>query len=402
MSIEMIDVRELIEGFSHEEHSKRANAYFASIRLDSPVARKPFASPGEAASLVGGLSPVLSGLRLFHGVRVLDFGAGTCWLSRILATLGCDVTAADVSTNALDLGRKIIEGDALSSMLKVRYAAFDGLDLPFPAKSFDRVVVFDAFHHCPDQRRMIREFHRILDDDGIAVFHEPGPNHSRSDQSQYEMRRFGVIEGNIVVEELFAEAKEAGFSDAELALYLERPLVVNMEQHDEFLANSGGPVGQWLAAHVQAECQGRRVFMLYKGRAKMRDSRASDGLLASLDLSAEIKDGEVHLSGNATNTGDSRWLPSNGGVGSVNLGVHLEDAKGRMINHDYARVILSTTSVQPGETCTIAGSMPLPEYDSFRLTIDLVAEGITWFEIGGTQVVMFAVDGLSESVERAS
>jgi hypothetical protein len=46
--------------------------------------------------------------------------------------------------------------------------------------------------------------------------------------------------------------------------------------------------------------------------------------------------------------------------------------------------------------------MPLPEYDSFRLTIDLVAEGITWFEIGGTQVITFVVDGLSESVERAS
>lgn len=73
-----------------------------------------------------------------------------------------------------------------------------------------------------------------------------------------------------------------------------------------------------------------------------------------------------------------------------------------MINHDYARVTLSSTSVQPKETCTIAGSMSLPEYDSFQLTIDLVAEGITWFEIGGTQVVTFAVDGLSESVERVS
>lgn len=400
MEQELIDARELAQEFDLQEHSRRADAYFASIRMDSVVARKPFAASAEAASIVSGLSPVLAGLRLFHGARVLDFGAGTCWLSRVLALLGCDVTAADISANALGLGRQIIEGDPLGAQLKVRYAVLNGASLPFPDKSFDRVVVFDAFHHCPDQHAMIREFARILADDGIAMFHEPGPNHSRMDQSQFEMRRFGVIEGDVIVEDLFATAKEAGFTDAELALHLERPLVVDLDQYNAFLRDSAGAVGNWLAASVQAECQNRRVFMLYKGKAKLRDSRSSEGLLASLDLSAAIEGDGVRVTGTATNIGVTRWLPSAGEAGSVNIGVHLEDEDGHPLDNDHARAMLSHIPVEPGESCPVDGVIPMPDMARFRITVDLVAECIAWFQIGGTQAVTFAVDREAGTVRK--
>lgn len=45
---------------------------------------------------------------LFPGVRILDFGAGTCWMSRLLAMLGCNVTAVDVSRKALEVGDKFL------------------------------------------------------------------------------------------------------------------------------------------------------------------------------------------------------------------------------------------------------------------------------------------------------
>ena len=38
---------------------------------------------------------------------------------------------------------------------------------------------------------------RVLRDDGIAVFVEPGPDHSKGPNSQEEMRRYQVIENDI-------------------------------------------------------------------------------------------------------------------------------------------------------------------------------------------------------------
>ena len=42
-------------------------------------------------------------------MTVLDFGAGTYWLSRLIAQLNCGVICCDPSAVALDIGRRFFE-----------------------------------------------------------------------------------------------------------------------------------------------------------------------------------------------------------------------------------------------------------------------------------------------------
>jgi len=389
----LIDFREIVARHSFTEHAARADEYFSKLDFNSPVARKPFAAPAEAAELCGGLAALLPNLMLFSGARVLDFGAGTCWMARLLALLGCEVTAVDVSRKALEVGEKLIRADALGDRLKVQFVPLDGPELPFADGTFDRVVCFDALHHVPDQHGAIREFARVLKEGGIAALHEPGPTHSRSSQSQYEMRMFDVIEADVHVEKLIETAYAAGFTGAELAIYAS-PIKTDLAGFNDFLADAGGSrVGQRFIAHTAAGFENRRTFFLQKGDAQAgMDSRSPFGLLAAIDISAQAGETHTKVQGKISNIGSNTWLPSFTGVGAINIGVHLHAADGRLINGDYARFALSSDRLTPGQGRTVEMSIPNPPgLDAFELVIDLVAEGVVWFEVAGGTPSKFRV-----------
>lgn len=373
----LIDFRKIAAKYTPEEHARRADRYYANLAPDSPPIRKPFAEPLEAVELSAGIGAILSGLNLFHGAKVLDFGAGTCWLGRILASLGCEVTSCDVSPRALEIGRRLADRP-------MHFATLDGGRLPFEDGAFDRVVVFDALHHCPDQPGMIREFERVLGEDGIAAFHEPGPNHSRLPQSQYEMRSFDVIEGDIDVEALFAEALAAGFVDASLVLFVARPVWADLEGFNDFIA--GGSAG--LDDAARRESKNRRVFFLFKGGRTAQDSRGSGGLQATMSLQAERTDRDIRIHGTVTNTGPARWLPSGSGkVGAVNLGVHLYGPDGALVDNDYARVEFIREPLGTGVTVAVDAVIPAPGMERFTMALDLVSEGVSWFEVRGSRPI---------------
>ncbi len=85
MSDGLIDVRELVGRHSNAEHIARADKYFSAIPDDALLLRKPFFGLHDTPANLYGVTEVLNGLNLFPGARVLDFGAGTGWLSRALA-----------------------------------------------------------------------------------------------------------------------------------------------------------------------------------------------------------------------------------------------------------------------------------------------------------------------------
>jgi SAM-dependent methyltransferase len=398
----LIDFREIVARHSFSEHAARADKYFASIGVDSPDARKPFAAPAEAAELCAGLAALLPNLMLFPGARVLDFGAGTCWMARLLALLGCEVTAVDVSRNALEVGEKLIRSDAFGDRLNVKFVPLDGPALPFADGTFDRVICFDALHHVPDQQAAIREFARVLKDGGIAALHEPGPAHSRSSQSQYEMRMFDVIEADVHVEKLIEAGYAAGFTGAQLAVYA-GPLQTDLDGFNDFLANpKDSLVGRRFVAHTATGLENRRTFFLTKGDAQANmDSRSPFGLLASIDVSVSSSESHTKVQGSITNIGSNTWLPSFTGIGAVNLGVHLHAAGGQLINGDYARFALSSDKVLPGQSRAVEMSIPNPPgLDAFELVIDLVAEGVAWFEIVGGTPARFRIRSSPPVAER--
>lgn len=393
-AMQPIDYRDLVARHSFAEHAARADRYFATIGLDSVVARKPFASPYEAAELCAGVAALLPDLVLFPGARVLDFGAGTCWMSRLLAMLGCHVTAVDVSRKALEVGEALIRRDALANHLQVEFVVLEGARLPFDDASFDRVVCFDALHHVPDQQGAIREFARVLRPGGIAALHEPGPAHSRTAQSQYEMRVHDVIEADVDVESLVAAGLEAGFTRAEMSLFCPQPVKAGLADFQQFLQDpAGSAVGRRLQADVAAAFENRRVFFLQKGDpfANM-DSRSSLGLRAELDLQAELGEDAVVLRGTVGNRGPGVWLPSDAGLGAVKVGIHLFGADGQPLDQDYGRGAVSGDRVGPGECRAVEVRVPYPPgLQQFDLVVDLVAEGVQWFEIAGGRTVRFAV-----------
>ncbi|WP_395709127.1 class I SAM-dependent methyltransferase [Reyranella sp.] len=383
-----IDVRSLIERYDAAKHAELADAYFEPL-VDNPVLRrKPFSHAHDAVYIMASLAHVMEGLRLFPQATVLDFGAGTCWSSRILASVGCRVTALDVSKNALKIGRSVHEQDPLTRDLPIDFQVFDGRSIPAGAASFDRILSFDAFHHAPDQAGLLREFSRVLVEDGIVGFAEPGPYHSLTPTSQMEMRAYNVIENDIRVEEIWDTARACGFADIRLSFTMPYQELLSLDEFNRILAAKSAPDEIVFSAGNVLMHKNRRVFFLYKSTSREQDSRfvgGSDGLRCAMQLrDITVEDAStVRLALTIENVGKSTWRASGGGPGCVNIGVHLRGADNSMLDNDFTRLSLSSDRVRPGEKREVNELLPLPELDDFTIELDPVAENVTWFELTG-------------------
>src|SRR5207237_8554259 len=96
-------------------------------------------------------------------------------------------------------------------------------------ESVDRILCFDAFHHLANPDEALREMCRVLKPGGIAGFSEPGPEHSRSPQSQYEMRTFRVIENDVRMAEIHGWGRAAGFARLQLSVFNSLPFHLSLD-----------------------------------------------------------------------------------------------------------------------------------------------------------------------------
>jgi SAM-dependent methyltransferase len=379
----------LIARYSGAEHAARADAYFGAMTDDAKLLRKPFFGIRETQANLHGTAEVLHLLRLFLGARVLDFGAGTGWFSRMLAQMECCPIAVDVSAKALDLGRRACERDPLMAGLPVDWRPYDGTTLPLEDGSVDRIVCYDSFHHVADQAATLREFHRVLVPGGRAVFHEPGPQHSKSPMSQQEMRQHEVIENDIVVEDIATLAEAIGFTGLEVALNAPRSPVLPLAEYNRII--SGGATLKDVASLLQGlidSSSSLRIFAMTKGAA-ITDSRAGTGLAGEVTVQLTQTDGDT-IRGRArvVNTGAAVWRPSVAEAGGVWLGVQEPDNK---IQIDAGRIWLSDEPVMPGQVVEVDFTHPAPATRPTRLSFDLVAESVVWFQTLGGVPVSFLI-----------
>lgn len=399
INAEFIDVRKLINELSVEELCQTAEEFFARLNNWDYLHSKPFAAVNETPELLVCLAQVIQGLNLLPDMTILDFGAGSCWTSRFLSQLGLKVIALDVSASALEIGQELYRRHpVIGNQPAPQFLKFDGYRFELADESVDRISCWDAFHHVPNQRQVIKEMGRVLKQGGIAGFSEPGPDHSKAAQSQYEMRTNRVIENDINIREIWSEAQAAGFTEMKVALFNPNPFLLRPEEFEAFL--SGEDAGERYVAETRQQVKHRRVFFLFKGKSTApSDSRQREGLLAELQVelaSPRIVVGEkLHLKAVIKNAGSTVWLPTTARIGAVHFGIHLFDERGILIDLDYFRHNLTPgegREILPGETIEISTEVPMPATGAYILQCDLVSEAVCWFEHNGSPTVRLRVE----------
>jgi SAM-dependent methyltransferase len=376
---DFIDVRKLIAGTSIEELNRTAEAYFSSLENWEHHLAKPFANADDTPQLLISLGTVLQGMAITPGMTVLEFGAGTGWLSRFLTQLGCRMILLDVAPTALEIARDLYRRQpSIGDRPEPRFLVFDGHLIDLPDASVDRILCFDSFHHAPTPGDVLREFGRVLKPRGIAAFAEPGPRHSTTPQSQYEMRTYGVVEADIDIHAIWDAAKRLGFVDLKLSAFNVPPFHISLAEYDDLLAG-GETFGKW-AEQTRSFLHDARTFFLTKAGAEELDSRRTEGLRAVIE--AELDGMKVHAT--VRNVGKAKWLDSHEPHGGVALGAHLHDAAGHLVHLDYARTVLPRP-LDPGEEVTLDFELPPLQPGRWIVELDCVAEKVAWFaQVGST------------------
>jgi ubiquinone/menaquinone biosynthesis C-methylase UbiE len=108
--------------------------------------------------------------------RVLDIGCGTATLTILIkkAYPGAEVTGLDGDTKILEIARAKVKKAGINIVLDAGMS----FELPYPDRSFDRVVSSLVFHHLTreDKARTFKEIFRVLSPGGelhVADFGKP-------------------------------------------------------------------------------------------------------------------------------------------------------------------------------------------------------------------------------------
>lgn len=376
--------------------NRAAEMYFSSLTDWEHHLAKPFSHADEAPALLANAATVLQALRLTSGMRVLDFGAGTGWLSRVFTQMGCRAVLLDVSPTALEIARELYRRQPTAGTQPApEFLQYDGRRIALPDASLDRIVCFDAFHHAPDPDAVIREFGRVLKPGGRAVFAEPGPRHSHSPRSQFEARTYGVVENDIDVHAIWRVARSSGFADLKMCVFHEPPYFVSLEEYEDLIV--GGPEQERWLASTRLFLRNVRNFFLMKAGGERLDSRAAGGLMceirAALVTTPVVEGRPVAIDASVTNNGRAVWLASDAEYGGVSLGAHIYSADGALLRLDMHREPLSDPAreIAPGEIVKCRVTLPPQPAGRYVVELDCVASGVTWFAQAGSRPARVAI-----------
>lgn len=381
---------------------------------------KPFSSPGtdtlaESARLLHDFSIAMLALQPQPGDQILDLGAGGGWVSDLLGRLNRSTVAVDISVEMLRTGRT-------RPGANIRGVAGDMEHLPFKTGAFDKAICLSALHHVPDIPAALHEIARVLTDDGVAFFSEPGKGHADARASTAAMRDFGVLEQEILIEDFARACTAAGFRDVRI-----KPMSYAIPEFDlrvdewarwSRLARSKRPVRalgtlrrgvlEFFGAGKQTtlfeETKTMSLVRLLRGavedhpmmiasKSALRQSKgagwsASITLLARPTRATAGSRATVRL--RLTNTGTRPWPHAD--PGRVTVGVQWLDRDGRLKTKEFHRVPLEGP-IAPQARAEMVFECPMPpEPGRCQLKFDLVAEGVTWFEAAGSTAVVTSID----------
>lgn len=109
---------------------------------------------------------------LVAGKAVLEIGCGMGTHAALLAKAGADLTAVDITDNAVEMTRRRFQ----SFGLRGRIQQADAEHLPFEDATFDAVWSWGVIHHSSSTERCLEEITRVLRDGGsivLMVYYRP-------------------------------------------------------------------------------------------------------------------------------------------------------------------------------------------------------------------------------------
>lgn len=367
-----------------------AEHYFSVFEDREFLLNKPFSDSEAFGRHLFSLGVVFTSIGLTTRDVVVEFGAGTCWVSHFLNRFGCRTISIDVSQTALDLGRETFQRDPSTIWsLAPEFLRYDGHTLPLPDACCDKIIIIDAFHHIPNQREILSEMYRILKPQGVIGMSEPGLGHASSDASRHEVDKYGVLENELVIEDLGALAKSVGFKGASIVVASPDGLwELPTDDLEAFMK------GKNFLAFWQHQCnalQASHYVLLHKGDPGPTTQRPK---VLRAEIEVEGVDGDVvamkvgtprQLTFHLTNPAETRWLSSEG-EGWTRLGAHLyKSGEPRsLVDFDWLRAALPG-DVGKDREITVTATLPaIDQAGSYEAVFDLVIEGTAWFASKGS------------------
>ena len=360
-----------------------ADRYFAEHEDRRFLLGKPFTDVQHFAQRFFDIGVLAHWLRLAPGDVVMELGAGTCWLLHFLNRYGCPTIAVDVSQTALEMGHQLFKRDPLTNWdLHPQFLPYDGHRIPLPDGHVDRILLYDAFHHVPNQNEVLREMARVLKTSGVVAMCEPAAGHSYTTESQHEMDAWDVLENDIDVETLQARVLACGFSKMTV-VPIGLPLSIEVPVgclRDFFRGRELHHYWKLWTAAIRTST----YIVLYKGEYKPT-TRNPDNLQARIEPTvdrARVTAGvPIQLHVRLTNTGDTRWLggtPDQRGTTQLAAALHRADPN-TCIDAKWSRTLLPR-DVPPGDDVTLHVVLPTIETPGeYRIVLDVIAEHVCFF-----------------------
>lgn len=413
-----------MEGVTHDT-KQREKEYLQRAGGGAWEFYKPFVPPGqftldESTQDIQAFALALRMLRPEPDDLILDLGAGSCWCSDWLERLNLETVSVDISTEMLGVGQR-----RLRRGREARLVAGDFEALPFASGSFDKAVCLNALHHVPRLDVALSEIHRVLTDDGMVLFSEPGTGHAEKPWSKTAMRDFGVLEQDVPADRLLEGCLRAGFRDARLKpisyiipefdltltewrswrnfKWRKRPLRAAQKFWRNLLEALG--IGKRtllfeetfavnLIRLLKEPVETHPIVVAYKGTETRIRLPRYEAKIEVVSAPATVTAGEpVGISMSVLNKGSRPWRHAVPGRRyATTIGAHLLDASGEVRKRDWCRANLPH-DVPINQAVTV--QMLTPPIDTpgrYIIKLDVVLEGVTWYESKGSSPVLVTVD----------
>ena len=141
------------------------------------------------------LQRIIEHLQVKEGMKILDLGTGTGYLSFPLAEMHrqAEVVGLDIVEKTLEENQRKAAEEGLSNL---RFVSYDGIKFPFVDESFDIIITRYALHHFPTIEKSFQEISRVLKKEGVFFLSDPAPNDNDTERfvDEYmQMKKDGHI-----------------------------------------------------------------------------------------------------------------------------------------------------------------------------------------------------------------